>query len=332
MAAGAAGAVHVADLCHARGPKLQKFAAALFAKTKHSLGDQALLDLAHHAVDKCMGMDGLLFAEKSRLGKARDALKAAGAAPSEEATVNTARNPEVPSPMARPPAGEFRPGQNETVDTSKRPPSPAGEGVMEMIAAALDKRGSGHQALMDVAHDCIGKLTDGACCATVKSGARHSQETLQRLAEAHDHLVAAGAKCDAAGFVPEAEWQGTEFETGKAAAGNLAKMLAGERAEKAALIATLSDIVPRLDQLTKRVEDIARTPLPPLTMSKSVTGISKQQDWGLGASGATPDDLAAAFSRMSKEEQTLTLIKASYANPIHPPGLAPATAKDQRGE
>lgn len=331
MAAGAAGSAHLARLCNGRGPKLRKFAAALLAKSKHGLGDQALLDLAYHAVDKCMGMAGLLFDEKKRLGKARDALKAAGAAASDEATVDTARNPDVPPPMVRPPASEFRPGRNATVDTSKRPPSAAGEGVIEMIAAALDKRGSGHQALMDVAHDCIGKLTDGASCATVKAGARHSQETLQRLAEAHDHLVAAGAKCDAAGFLPEAEWQGTEFETGKAAAGNLAKMLAGERAEKAVLIATLTEIVPRLDQLTKRVEDIARTPLPPLTMSKSVTGVSKQQDWGAGAGGISPDDLVAAFSRMSKDEQTLALIKASYANPIHPPGLAPAPPKEQRG-
>ncbi len=33
---------------------------------------------------------------------------------------------------------------------------------------------------------------------------------------------------------------------------------------------------------------------------------------------------------MSKEEQTLTLIKASYANPIQPPGHG--TAKDRAGE
>ncbi len=88
------------------------------------------------------------------------------------------------------------------------------------------------------------------------------------LAEAHDHLVAAGAKCDAAGFAAETEWQGYGIRRRKVSAGNLAKMLAGERAEKAALIATLTDIVPRLDQLTKRVEDIARTPLPPLAMIK----------------------------------------------------------------
>jgi len=61
-----------------------------------------------------------------------------------------------------------------------------------------------------------------------------------------------------------------------------------------------------------------------------VTAISKQQDTGIGAGGLSPDDLAAVFSRMTKEEQTLTLIKASYANPIHPPGLG--TANEPRGE
>ena len=334
MAAGTAGGALVADLCKARGPKLQKLAMALLAKSKHSHGDQALLDLAYGAVDKCIGMSGLPFAEKSHLTKARDALKAAGAASSEESTVDTAHNPTVLPPMVRPPAPEFRPGENSTNTTSRRPVA-AGEGVLEMIAAALGKRGSGHQALMDVAHDCIGKLTGGTVCAAAKAGARHSEQTLERLAEAHDHLVAAGAKCDAAGFGPEMEWQGTEFDTGemaagKVAAGSLAKLLAAERAEKAALMATLTDIVPRLDQLSKRVEDIARTPLPPLTMGKSVTAIAKHQDSGAGAGGVSPDDLAAAFSRMSKEEQTLTLIKASYSNPIQPPGFA--SAKDLRGE
>src|SRR5271156_1428775 len=239
MAAGAPGATLVADLCKVGGPKMQKFAAALLAKAQHSEGDQALLDLAHHAVDKCIGMNGLLFVERSHMTKARDALEAAGAAPSEESTINTARNPEFPPPMVRPPALEFRPGENAAVDTSRRPQLAAAAGVIEMIAATLGKRGSGHQALMDVAHACIGQLTDGAFCATAKVGARHSQETLQHLAEAHDHIVAAGAKCDVAEFAPEEEWEGTDFEARKATMGNLAKLFAGERAEKAALIATL---------------------------------------------------------------------------------------------
>jgi hypothetical protein len=270
-------------------------------------------------------MNGLLFAVKSHLAKARAALKVAGAAPRDESTFSTVCNPEVPLP----PAPEFRDGDNSAVDTSRRSAAAAGAGVIEMIAVALGKRGSGHYALMDVAHDYIGKLTDGAVCAVAKAGARHSREILQHLAEAHDHLVAAGANCDVAGSAPDAEWLGTESDTGKVATGSLTKLLAGERAEKAALIATLADIVPRLDQLTKRVEDIAQTPLPPLVITKGMTAISKQQDAG-GAGGLSPDDFAAAFSRMSTEEQTLTLIKASYANPIHPPRLG--TAKEPCGE
>ena len=327
MAAGRAAGL-VAELCDSRSPELQKLAAAILAKSKHSEGDQALLDLAYDAVDKCMGMGGLLFVERSHIAKARDALQFAGAAPSEEATVDTARNPETRVPMVRPPAAEYHPDANATVNTAPYPASADTDGVLEMIATALGKRGHSHQALMDVAHDCVGKLTDGACCAAAKAGARHSQETLGHLANAHDHLVAAGAKCDAAGYTAEAATQGTEFESGKAAMGNLSKLLAGERPEKAALIATLTDIVPRLDQLTKRVEDIARTPLPPLAVAKNITAISKQQD--AGGDALSSDELATAFSRMSKEEQTLTLIKASHARPIQPPGLA--TAREMRGE
>ncbi len=331
VAGGARGAALIANLCRAQSPKMRKLAAAILAKAKHSDGDQAMLDLAYRAVDKCAGMDGLLFAEKSHLAQARDALKAAGAAAATmDATIDTARNLELLPTMVRPPEPEFRSGENSTIDSSRRPGSSgAGGGVLEMIAAVLGKRGQGHQALMDVAHDCIGKLTDGGCCHAAKAGARHSRETLGHLAKAHDHLVAAGAKCDAAGFSAEEEGEGSEFETGKLAAGGVAKLIAAERAEKAALIATLSDIVPRLDQLTKRVEDIARTPLPPLTIAKGVTAISKQQDAGSAAT-LSPDDLAAVFSRMSKDEQTLTLIKASYARPIQPPGLAPT--RETRGE
>jgi hypothetical protein len=134
-------------------------------------------------------------------------------------------------------------------------------------------------------------------------------------------LIAAGAECDR--VICDGEKAGeTGSEPAKAGSGYLAKILAGERAEKAALIATLADIVPRLDQLTKRVEDIARTPLPPVTIAKAVAAIAKRQD--TGNSAFSTDELAAAFSQMSKEEQTLTLIKASHTRPIHPPGLTRA--------
>jgi hypothetical protein len=181
---------------------------------------------------------------------------------------------------------------------------------------------------MDIAHDCLGKLTDGMCCTASKAGARHSQDTMSHLTAAHDHLVLAGAKCDAAGLRPGTENQGREFEPIKTAAGDLAKLLAEERGQKASLVATLTDILPKLDQLTKRVEDIAQTPLPPLAVAKNVSSISKHQDAGTG--GFSADELAEAFARMSKEEQTLTLIKASYARPIHPPGFTPT--KNVRSE
>jgi phage head maturation protease len=299
MATGAQGAA----LWKAKSPNIQDFANKYLTKAGRSRGDQALLDLAYHAINKCMDMDGLLFAERNHLTKARAALEVAGAVQSDLPTASTVIDPEV------------------------TPSSTGGGGVLDMIAAVLGKRAASHQALMDVAHDCIGKLTDGAVCAMAKGRARLSRDTLESLTEAHDHLVDAGASCAAPGSRPEAE---PEFGPSKVSAGNMAKILAGERAERAALIATLTDIVPRLDQLAKRVEDIARMPLPPLAITKSVTPISKLQDSGFGEGGLSPDDLAAAFSRMSREEQTLTLIKASYANPIHPPGLG--TANEPRGE
>ena len=82
-----------------------------------------------------------------------------------------------------------------------------------------------------------------------------------------------------------------------------------------------------LDRLSKRVDDIARTPLPPLTIARGSVAVSKQQDGrGAGSAGDTqlsPETIAAALAKMSKEEQTLTLIKASYANPIRVLGVAP---------
>jgi phage head maturation protease len=85
--------------------------------------------------------------------------------------------------------------------------------------------------------------------------------------------------------------------------GELMKALAGE-------------IVPRLDALAKRVEDIAATPLPPQTAVRGYAGISKRGD-----GGGYGEDVVTALSRMSDEERTLALIKAAHANPIRPIGV-----------
>jgi phage head maturation protease len=85
-----------------------------------------------------------------------------------------------------------------------------------------------------------------------------------------------------------------------------------------ALAKLADDLMPRLDALQQRVDEIARTPLPPLTMTRGIAALAKRDD---GNGGFTsPDDVVAALARMSDEERTLALIKAAHATPIAPRG------------
>ena len=62
-----------------------------------------------------------------------------------------------------------------------------------------------------------------------------------------------------------------------------------------------------------------------MTMARGSVSVSKQQDGGTGSDSdrtLSPEAVASALAKMSKEEQTLTLIKASYANPIRVLGVA----------
>ena len=77
-----------------------------------------------------------------------------------------------------------------------------------------------------------------------------------------------------------------------------------------------SALVPRLDALQQRVEQIAQTPLPPQTVARGFAALSKRE--GAGLLPAAPDDVVAALARMTDEERTLVLIKAAHANPIRP--------------
>jgi hypothetical protein len=65
-------------------------------------------------------------------------------------------------------------------------------------------------------------------------------------------------------------------------------------------------------------------------MAKGTVSISKQQDResnnGAGHPELSSEAIAAGLAKMSKEEQTLTLIKASHAAPIRIAG----SAADQR--
>jgi len=159
-----------------------------------------------------------------------------------------------------------------------------------------------------------------------KAGLRHDGETMERLCAVHRDLVAAGVQCRC-GAKGAAEEQSrsriSEPEAGTPAT-DLAKMLIDERAEKAALVRAFGEMMPMLDRLSKRIDDIACTPLPPLTIARNSVSISKQQDGGGTADiQLSPEAVASALSKMTKEDQTLTLIKASYAKPIRVHGIAP---------
>lgn len=319
MAAGVPGVAHIAALLQRGKPNMRKLAAGLLAKAKHSQGDQALLDIAFLACDKCLSIGGLSVDERENMGKARDHLHKAGALPSEGSTSDMMDDVED---LLTAPVGP--PGERVGAQQSMK--------VLGVIASVLGKAGQAHGHMMDVAHECLSELTDGTMCGeAAKAGARHSRETIEHLKAAHRHLVAAGATCDASGItgsktLTEEEKLDTVFALGnRTRIGDLAKALAGERAEKAALVKVLDEVVPMLDRLTRRVDDIARTPLPPLTIAKGTVSVSKQQDRGSVSGSDTeisPEAVAFALGKMSKEEQTLTLIKASYANPIRVLGAA----------
>jgi uncharacterized protein DUF6582 len=307
-------------------PGIRKLATGLLTKAKHSQGDQALVDMARLACDKCLNMGGLSLTEGDNLRKARDCLDKAGAL--------TAENPgrEVMDDVGDAlPASASPPSDNAAFNMVK---------ALGVMAVVLGKAGRAHQCIMDMAHECLRELTNGTMCeVAAKVGARHSSETMEHLEAAHRHLVAAGATCDAirvsgSNALPEETQvdKGTPSRKGGQLE-DLAKALAAERADKTALGKVLGEIVPMLQRLTQRVDDIARTPLPPLTIAKGTVSVSKQLDRG-STSGGDPElsseTVASALAKMSKEEQTLTLIKASYANPIRVLGTGLASAETMR--
>jgi phage head maturation protease len=298
------------------------------AKARHSAGDQALLDIAHHAVKKARGLDGLKKAEADHLDDCMECMKAAGAhdwpgdkiGGTEEATQDTAHNAEHAAPTAEPPAQAYRPGVYTTWNSAEHT-----KAALELIEECRGKRGKAHLALMDVAHHALHKATDGAVCEAMKAGGghRHSAETMANLREAHDHLVAAaGAECPGAGFMDggkpgaEGEGQGTEEDDQQAAAvGDLQKRYD-------ALAASVAELAPRLDAILKTVERIDRTPLPALT-ARSVEGLRRVEKGGPREQEEDDEALMARISKMSPDEQAMLLVKAARRRPIVGTGPAP---------
>jgi hypothetical protein len=283
-------------------PTTREVAVALLAQASRSQADQDMLELAYFACDKCLKYAGLLPDESECMGKARDHLCSAGAV----ATPASAAAEDNGAPVGYSNAGAYS-------RVAK---------VLDVIVTWLSKRDRPQQQMMDMAHECLRELTDGTMCGQAeKVGARHSRETMLELRAAHHHLVAAGARCDAADAPTEEFRPGTDLTISKRAGlGEIAKLLASEQAERAALAKLVGDMIPMLERLAKRVDEIARMPLPPRMMAKSTVSLSKQEDYGSRTAGGgadlSADAIASALAKLTKEEQTLTLIKASYANPI----------------
>jgi hypothetical protein len=304
-------------------PGIRKLATGPLTKAKHSQGDQALLDMARLACDKCLKMGGLSLTEADNLREARGFLDKAGALTTE----NTGREMTDDAGDAQPASGSL-PSDNATFNVVK---------AIGVVAAVLGKAGRAHQYMMDMAHECLRELTNGTMCeVAAKVGARHSSETMGHLEAAHRHLVSAGASCDASSVSERNEQTqiGDCTESSKGAQlEDLAKALVAERTDKTALGKVLGEIVPMLERLTQRVDDIARTPLPPLTIAKGTVSVSKQADRGgagVGDPELSSETVASALAKMSKEEQTLTLTKASYANPIRVLGTGAMSAETMR--
>ncbi|MBV8089821.1 MAG: hypothetical protein JO139_09655, partial [Alphaproteobacteria bacterium] len=198
-AAGRRGAARIAMLLNTQDPEMQHLATCLLAKAKHSHADQALADMALYACDKCMEIDGLPVDEREHLSKARGHLLEAGAVTSLASAVDAVGDVSEVAPQVNPPAADFRPGDNATVDTSK---------VRAASGTTRPKYRPAHQNLMNITHECIRKLTDATTCSrqpatfgpaaaeggcgetdqVTKVGARHSSETFGQLCAAHDHL------------------------------------------------------------------------------------------------------------------------------------------------
>jgi hypothetical protein len=302
----------VASLRPKDRPNMPQPAGSAIAKAKPSRGDQALLDAAHFACDQCLKLRGLSAGEQANMELARDYLQKAGAVPAPLGTAGGIEDDD-PSPTWL----ECPVGDSPEVDTVK---------VLGVITTVLFRGGRAHQSLMDLAHGCLQALTDGRVCEkAAKLGARHSKETMELFKASHRHLIAAGAGCDATGADNPRPPAQLTSETDTRAA-DLANTLPDEPAEKSALAKVLGEVVPMIERLTKRVDEIARTPLPPLTIAKGTVSVSKQQDRESNVRSGdlelSPETIAAALAKMSKEEQTLTLIKASYATPIRIAGSA----------
>lgn len=315
---------------------------------RHNRTDQALLDTVSYALDKALDSGTAKRSDLIYMVDARKAVLDAGA------TMLNADGREMLT-NSNPTAGS--PTQHSTVDSCHAAPVPVPSGTSGIThidkaagTAAIDaivKAGHGHVALVNAAHDLLCSMSDGVVCKDGDRPKRHSSADVALMCKAHDAMMGIdGVKCAAAEVEAAAATEDEnppEADAKEAAAvaevaepdETLTKMLAaivGRHAppEPDPLMKAMSDsiaaISTQLGALAADVTKIKETPLPPVTMAR----VDKPAHLNADMSDA---DLTKAFLKMSKEEQSLFLIKASYAAPMRRPGItdgpAPGAAREQ---
>lgn len=316
---------------------------------RHNRSDQAMLDTISYALDKAMDSGTARRNDLVRMVDAQKAVLDAGA---------TALNADGREMLTNSNPVKGSPTQHSTVNSGHPPvPVPTGTSGITHIdkaagTAAIDaivKAGHGHVALVNAAHDILCSMSDGVACKEGARPPRHSATDVALMCKAHDAMMGIdGVKCAAAEVEAAEASQDmnppTEVTDAKEAAvvvevvpeavpdETLTKVLEAIVSRHAApepdpLMKAMSDTLARMDArmdaMAADVTKIKETPLPPAMMARPAVSVSKAGDNASGrlSSDMSDADLVEAFKKMSKEEQSLILIKASYAQPMRRPGI-----------
>ncbi len=312
--------------------------------------DQVHLDYAAHYALEAMEMDGVTKSEMMAFADVYKVLIDTGAtsvaappssAPPRNATQDTSKNPRV-APMQPPggavPAAPFPKASDTTrlhnaiAKASELPD----EGAVQANADVALKAGRKPQHIMaGMIHDCLKALSSGTTCddeaEANKTTKKISGRTMAAIHKAHEHIgKVPGGECPGGEPTPagEEERQGASSSAKTVETDDLAKaqserdearaLLVSSEADKTAMSSALNTMNTLLERMSKRVDDIYNQPVAPMAMVRAGTPTTKAAD------NATADDptqitdaqAVAWLAKKSPEQQTLAMIKASYATPM----------------
>ncbi len=313
--------------------------------------DQVHLDYAAHYALEAMEMDGVTKSEMMAFADVYKVLIDTGATsvaapaasrPPRNATQDTSRNAQVAplqppdgavpaSPM--PKASDITRLHNAIAKASELPE----DGAVQLNADLAMKAGRKPQHIMaGMIHDCLKALSSGTTCDDETEVSTQTKKvsgrTMAAIHKAHEHIgKVPGGECPGGEPTPagEEERQGASSSAGKTVeTDDLAKaqterdeartQLVVAEAEKTAMASALTTLNAMVERMAKRVDDIYNQPVAPIGIVRTGTPTTKAADNAPSSIGLPPtqDEVAAALGAMSKEEQTLTMIKASYATPM----------------